>query len=114
RIARTGADHELRRRGKNRGVEVLGDGAAVELIRIADPVGSLHSKPQARIVVGGLRYGDGVARLNPNQSRDLPAGDFPELGNVVDPPERENAGDIAARNVLFEMPVVGVGRASGV
>src|SRR5438874_1937067 len=42
RIARTGADHELRSASKSSRIEVFGDAAAGEVVRIANHVRTLH------------------------------------------------------------------------
>src|SRR5262249_48812354 len=107
-------DYELRSRGERGCVKPFGDATAGEFVRIADPVWALDRKPQAGVVVGRLSYGDEVAGLHADQSADLPACYLPEPWNVVDPAEREHPGDIATRQVAFQVPIICVCRAGRV
>src|SRR5439155_21405333 len=54
RVARAGSNHKLRRGCECAGVEVLAHTAAIKLVGVADSVGPLNGKTQARVVVGSL------------------------------------------------------------
>ena len=116
RIARAGAQRELRREGEGAGVEPLLNAAARHAatrddVGVAHAIGALHAEAEVRVRVGGLRDGHHIAGLNANQSRDLPSGEFPEARDLPGPPSREHLRDVAIRERPFRAQIVGVGHA---
>src|SRR5262249_41838851 len=108
------SDLELGRRRESGGVEIFRDASAVELVGIGDAIRTLDGESEARIVVRGLGHGHGGAYLNPGEASGLPAGNFPDARNIVNPAEGKDARDVAARNIFFEMAVVRIGGAGRV
>src|SRR5262249_42941142 len=88
--------------------------AILKIVRITDPIRPLYCETEACIVVGCLRDGNRIAGLQPDKSRNLQAGQFPQPWNVVSPPEREHVRDVTAGDIFLQMTVIRIGCAGAV